>query len=154
MQKNYVLLYPHSQYAMARLARKQSGTGIYHVMLRGNNQQGIFEDQEDYQRLLLCLRGLCVQITGTGFLIHRADQPVPVIQICWRVLFLPSKERRFILAIILFFSELIEAVNWIDSIHELNRFKWWVESIQVSNSAYRPIKNSPSHRKNSDWDKL
>ena len=66
MQKNYVLLHPHSQYAMARLERKQSGTVIYHVMLRGNNRQDIFEDQEDYQRLLLCLRGLCERYDDNG----------------------------------------------------------------------------------------
>lgn len=66
MQKNYVLLHPHSQYAMARLERKQSGTGIYHVMLRGNNLQDIFEDQEDYRRLLICLRGLCERYDDNG----------------------------------------------------------------------------------------
>jgi len=29
---------------MARQIRKKSGTGIYHVMLRGINRQDIFED--------------------------------------------------------------------------------------------------------------
>lgn len=33
---------------MARRAREVSGTGIYHVMLRGINRQNIFEDEEDY----------------------------------------------------------------------------------------------------------
>ena len=33
---------------MPRQARKESGTGIYHVMLRGINRQDIFEDAEDY----------------------------------------------------------------------------------------------------------
>ena len=33
---------------MARQIRKKSGTGIYHVMLRGINRQDIFEDDEDY----------------------------------------------------------------------------------------------------------
>ena len=37
---------------MPRSARKQSSTGIYHVMLRGINQQDIFEDEEDYLRFL------------------------------------------------------------------------------------------------------
>ena len=32
---------------MARQIRKKSGTGIYHVMLRGINRQDIFEDGED-----------------------------------------------------------------------------------------------------------
>ena len=33
---------------MARQLRKKSGTGIYHVMVRGINRQDIFEDEEDY----------------------------------------------------------------------------------------------------------
>ena len=32
---------------MARQIRKKSGTGIYHVMLRGINRQDIFEDEGD-----------------------------------------------------------------------------------------------------------
>jgi REP element-mobilizing transposase RayT len=35
-----------------RTARKKSQTGIYHVMLRGINQQQIFEDSEDYEKFL------------------------------------------------------------------------------------------------------
>ena len=37
---------------MPRQARKQSGTGIYHIMLRGINRQQIFEDDEDRDRFL------------------------------------------------------------------------------------------------------
>jgi hypothetical protein len=33
---------------MPRQERTKSGTGIYHVMLRGINRQDIFEDDEDY----------------------------------------------------------------------------------------------------------
>lgn len=33
---------------MARKPREKSGTGVYHVMLRGINKQTIFEDDEDY----------------------------------------------------------------------------------------------------------
>lgn len=33
---------------MGRKPREKSGTGIYHVMLRGVNRQDIFEDEEDY----------------------------------------------------------------------------------------------------------
>ena len=33
---------------MPRVGREQSGTGIYHVMLRGINRQDIFEEPEDY----------------------------------------------------------------------------------------------------------
>ena len=32
---------------MPRQARKESGTGIFHVMMRGINHQNIFEDAED-----------------------------------------------------------------------------------------------------------
>ena len=37
---------------MPRQARKKSESGIYHVMLRGINQQQIFEDSEDYYKFL------------------------------------------------------------------------------------------------------
>ena len=36
---------------MPRQERTKSGTGIYHVMLRGINRQDIFEDDEDYIHL-------------------------------------------------------------------------------------------------------
>ena len=41
---------------MARQIRKKSGTGIYHVMLRGINRQAIFEDDEDYLQMTSILR--------------------------------------------------------------------------------------------------
>ena len=41
---------------MPRQARKHSGTGVYHVMLRGINRQDIFEDDEDYRQMVTCLR--------------------------------------------------------------------------------------------------
>ncbi len=37
---------------MPRQARQTSGTGIYHVMMRGINHQNIFEEQEDYYQFL------------------------------------------------------------------------------------------------------
>jgi REP element-mobilizing transposase RayT len=37
------------------MQRKQSGTGIYHVMVQGINQQRLFEDDEDYGRYLAIL---------------------------------------------------------------------------------------------------
>ena len=43
---------------MPRHSREKSGTGIYHVMLRGINRQDIFEDDDDYRKMILCLRGL------------------------------------------------------------------------------------------------
>jgi len=43
---------------MPRQERTKSGTGIYHVMLRGINRQDIFEDDEDYLQMTACLQGL------------------------------------------------------------------------------------------------
>ena len=37
---------------MSRQARKDSGTGIFHVMMRGINHQNIFEDTEDYYQFI------------------------------------------------------------------------------------------------------
>ncbi len=37
---------------MARMARKKSKSGIYHIMLRGINRQNIFEDDEDRERFI------------------------------------------------------------------------------------------------------
>ena len=48
---------------MPRVARKQSQTGIFHVMLRAVNQQQIFEDEEDYERFLAVLAE-CKQVSG------------------------------------------------------------------------------------------
>ena len=41
---------------MPRQARKKSESGIYHVMLRGINQQQIFEDAEDYAKFVEILK--------------------------------------------------------------------------------------------------
>lgn len=48
---------------MPRQARKKSESGIYHVMLRGINQQQIFEDEEDYEKYLQILRE-CKAVSG------------------------------------------------------------------------------------------
>ena len=40
---------------MARQSRQSSGTGIYHVMMRGINHQNIFDEQEDYYLFLTTL---------------------------------------------------------------------------------------------------
>jgi len=52
---------------MPRLARQASGTGIYHVMMRGINHQNIFEEQEDYYQFLntLDLMALSYEPDGT-----------------------------------------------------------------------------------------
>ena len=41
---------------MPRQARKKSESGIYHIMLRGIDQQQIFKDAEDYEKFLEILR--------------------------------------------------------------------------------------------------
>ena len=43
---------------MPRKSRESSGTGIYHVMLRGVNRQNIFYDVGDYESFLLSLHRL------------------------------------------------------------------------------------------------
>ena len=46
---------------MPRQARKKSESGIYHVMLRGINQQQIFEDEEDFEELVSEFDEECVR---------------------------------------------------------------------------------------------
>lgn len=48
---------------MPRQARKKSESGIYHVMLRGINQQQVFEDGEDYERFIQILKD-CKVVSG------------------------------------------------------------------------------------------
>ena len=55
---NFVSLCCFTSNTMPRQARKTSGTGIYHVMLRGINRQDIFEDDEDYMQFLRSLHQL------------------------------------------------------------------------------------------------
>jgi len=51
---------------MPRQARESSGTGIYHVMMRGINRQDIFEEQEDYQQFIIRLQSLVDPIGDNG----------------------------------------------------------------------------------------
>jgi hypothetical protein len=37
---------------MARKPRQESGTGVYHVMMRGINRQNTFEEKSDCARFL------------------------------------------------------------------------------------------------------
>lgn len=41
---------------MPRQARRKSESGVYHVLLRGINQQQIFEDSEDFEKFLQVLK--------------------------------------------------------------------------------------------------
>ena len=51
---------------MARQIRKKSGTGIYHIMLRGINRQDIFEDDEDYYYMIHILKGMTERVDEHG----------------------------------------------------------------------------------------
>ena len=72
-----MLLYLHGQpkelLYMPRQERKKSGTGIYHVMLRGINRQDVFEDEEDYLQMIVCLQGIAER---------RDEDGVPVEPLC------------------------------------------------------------------------
>lgn len=54
---------------MPRQSRQSSGTGIYHVMLRGINQQNIFEDSEDYWKFLKLLDQMIHPVDELGHLL-------------------------------------------------------------------------------------
>lgn len=51
---------------MPRKSRIQSGTGVYHVMMRGINRQRIFEDTEDHYTFLQCLSNAQEQYSPEG----------------------------------------------------------------------------------------
>ena len=56
---------------MPRQSRQLSGTGIYHVMMRGINHQNIFEDQEDYYQFLATLDTMAYSYEPDGTLSGR-----------------------------------------------------------------------------------
>ncbi|NSW91719.1 MAG: hypothetical protein HPY74_13780 [Firmicutes bacterium] len=37
---------------MARVARRISKTGLYHIVFRGISRQNIFEESQDYEKML------------------------------------------------------------------------------------------------------
>lgn len=51
---------------MPRQSRQSSGTGIYHVMMRGINHQNIFEDAEDYYQFITTLDKMRTQYDDNG----------------------------------------------------------------------------------------
>lgn len=51
---------------MPRQSRKPSGTGIYHVMMRGINHQTIFEDEEDNYQFINTLDRMRVRYDDDG----------------------------------------------------------------------------------------
>ena len=75
---------------MPRSARKTSDNGIYHVLLRGMNRQRIFEDREDYEKFLQCLKeyrekcefslyAYCLMPNHVHLLIRPGKEPLPQI---------------------------------------------------------------------------
>ena len=56
---------------MPRQSREASGTGIYHVMMRGINHQNIFEEQEDYYQFLNTLDMMVLSYEPDGTLSGR-----------------------------------------------------------------------------------
>ena len=75
---------------MARCARTKSGTGIYHVMMRGINRQQIFYDNEDYESFLDRLKiykgishyqiyGYCLMGNHIHILIRETDESLETI---------------------------------------------------------------------------
>jgi REP element-mobilizing transposase RayT len=74
---------------MPRSERKLSSTGIYHVMLRGINQQNIFEDDADRRIFLECvavskelsgfrLYAYCLMSNHLHLLIEDGDEPLSI----------------------------------------------------------------------------
>ena len=72
---------------MPRQARRRSESGIYHVMLRGINQQQIFEDNEDCEKFLQILKdckavsgyklfAYCLMGNHIHLLVQEGDEPI------------------------------------------------------------------------------
>ena len=51
---------------MPRQPRTSSGTGIYHVMMRGINHQTVFEDEEDNYQFINTLDRMRVRYDDEG----------------------------------------------------------------------------------------
>lgn len=75
---------------MPRTAREKSSTGIYHVILRGNNRQKIFHTDEDYVAFLKRLReyrnqcgfrlyAYCLMDNHIHLLLEELDEPLELI---------------------------------------------------------------------------
>lgn len=71
---------------MVRYARERSESGIYHVVMRGINQQDIFCDGEDYQQFLATIKrvkadrfelyGYCLMSNHIHLLIHEKSEEI------------------------------------------------------------------------------
>ena len=72
---------------MPRAARVRARSGIYHVMLRGINKQNIFEEDEDYEKMIDLLRrsrdisgadiyGYCLMSNHVHLLLGEGKEPI------------------------------------------------------------------------------
>ena len=72
---------------MPRTARERSRSGIYHIVLRGINKQNVFEEAEDYGKMLelirLCkaqggvtLYGYCLMKNHIHLLLKEGKEPL------------------------------------------------------------------------------
>ena len=75
---------------MPRQARKKSSAGIYHIMLRGVNQQQIFEDGEDCDKFLQVLKdckaisefklfAYCLMGNHIHILLQETNEPIELL---------------------------------------------------------------------------
>lgn len=75
---------------MPRRARKKGASGIYHIILRGQNRQLIFEDYEDNERFLQTIKdckiksgckiyGYCLMGNHVHLLLHELDEEIGTI---------------------------------------------------------------------------
>ena len=75
---------------MPRQARKKSSAGIYHIMLRGVNQQQIFEDSEDCDKFLQVLKdckaisefklfAYCLMGNHIHILLQETNEPIELL---------------------------------------------------------------------------
>ena len=75
---------------MARQARKKSQTGIYHLMMRGNNKDQIFFDEQDYKKfisiLIQCKKishfemyAYCIMPNHVHLLLKETDEDISTI---------------------------------------------------------------------------
>lgn len=82
--------------SLPRQVRKQSASGVYHAMLRGINRQVIFEDDEDYEKLLQVLRdckevshfklyAYCLMSNHIHLLLRAGPEAEPLEQIFKRI---------------------------------------------------------------------
>jgi REP element-mobilizing transposase RayT len=74
---------------MPRTERRISSTGVYHIMLRGINQQNIFEEDSDFKIFLKCiaeskklsgfkLYAYCLMSNHVHLLIEEGDEPLGI----------------------------------------------------------------------------